>query len=184
MKYCNGNQHSSRSGIRFSSLTQIIMKFGQVKRYVVVAFPCQEHISVPLYCFILNARFSELFLPLGLALHPRDFRPNLSLLWLNLLHFACTGESLNLRWQNTEVWNPETESGMKKTNGHSTALCSLGLSSGGKKPQFSSTLHDKSHMHLIIMLLLIVCPTVLVSYLTQLAPAKWSWFIGRRRKDE
>jgi len=73
---------------------------------------------------------------------------------------------------------------MKKTNGHSAALCSLGLSSGGKKPQFSSTLHDKSHMCLTIMLCSIVCLTVLVSYLTQLVPAKRSQFLGRRTKDE
>lgn len=184
MKYCNGNQHSSRSSISFSSSTQIIMKFGQVKCYTVVAFPCWEHTSVPLYHFILNAKFSELFLLLGLGLHPRYFRPNLSLLWLHLFHFVCTRESLNLRWQNTEVWNSETESGMRKTNGHSAALCLLGLSSGGKKPQFSSTLHDKSHVCLMNMLILIVCLTVLVSYLTQLLPAKLSWFLGRRTKDE
>lgn len=136
VKYCYGNQHSSRSGISFSSLTLIIMKFGQVTHYTVVAFSCQEHTSVPLYRFSLNVVF------LGLGLHPRDFRPNLSLLWLDLLHFACTRESLNLRWQNTKVRNSETESATRKTNGYSAALCSLGLSSGGKKPQLA--LCDKS----------------------------------------
>lgn len=58
VKYCNGNQHSCRSGIHFSSSTQIMMKFGQAKCYTVVAFPCREHTSVPLYRFILNAKFS------------------------------------------------------------------------------------------------------------------------------
>lgn len=182
VKYCNGNQHSSRSGITFSSLTQIIMKHEQVKWHRVVVFPCQERTSVPLYYFILNAKFSELFLLLGLGLHPRDFRPNLSAMTLLAsfcLHWGKFKPQV-AKHRSMKPWNRIWYEEKK----HSTALCSLGLSSGGKQPQFSSTLRDRSHTCLIIMLHLIVCLTVLVSYLTLLVPAKWSWFLGRRTKDE
>lgn len=106
-----------------------------------------------------------------------------SLLWLDWLNFAYTRESLNLRWQSTKVWNSGTESGMRKMNECSAALCSLGLSNGGKEPQFSS-ICMMNYLCLINMLHLIVCLTMLVTYLTQVVPAKWSWFLGRRTKDE
>lgn len=79
----------------------------------------------------------------------------------------CTRESLNLILK----YEAQTESGMKKRNGRSSALCSLGLSSGGKKLHFSSTPDDKSHMCLMYILPLIVCLTTLVSYLTQCLPS-------------
>lgn len=129
VKYCIWNQHSSGSGISFSTLAQIMttetlhncgfsMSGTHIISFIFLYFESK------VFWIIESLRFG----PSSRRLRVR------SLLWLDLLHFACTRESLNLRWQSTKVWNSEIESGMRKMNGYSAALCSLGLSSGGKEP--------------------------------------------------
>lgn len=129
VKYCIWNQHSSGSGISFSTLAQI--------RTTETLHNCGFSMSgTHIISFIFLYFESEVFWIISsLRFGPSSRRLRVrSLLWLDLLHFACTRESLNLRWQSTKVWNSEIESVMRKMNGCSAALCSLGLSSGGKEP--------------------------------------------------